>query len=228
MPTAQDHPSPAPRRAPGAPPCPYHSRPWHRGSVFGDGPRRALDPDRRRAWLARVEAERHAGNLPAQQANVAKALLKYLGEDGRCDPAHATLAAASGAGERTVRRALDSLRELGLLRWERRLVRREWPAGGRGASRAEQTSNAYELLLPTGPLVPRARRPVQRRLPLRCDGQTGRETQLNMIHRELPPLSEDERKRLEGIQAARQERLAAEWLAQRAERWRNIAQRKAQ
>lgn len=224
MPIAQDHPRPAP----GTPPCPHHSRPWHRGSVFGDGPRQALDPDRRRAWLARVEAERRAGTLPAQQANVAKALLKRLGEDGRCDPSHATLAADSGAGERTVRRALDALRELKLLRWERRLVRRAWPEGGLGAQRAEQTSNAYELLLPTGPLVTRERRSVQLRirLPLRCGGQTGRETPSEMIHRGLPPLSEDEKRRLEVIQAARRERISAEWQAQRAERWRTMGQRR--
>ena len=224
MPIAQDHPYPAP----GAPPCPHHPRPWHRGSVFGDGPRRALVFDQRRAWLARVEAERRAGNLPADQANVARALLKRLGEDGRCDPSYATLAADSGTSPRTVGRAVKALRALKLLRWERRLVRRAWPEGGPGAQRAEQTSNAYELLLPEGPITAQPRRPVQLRirLALRCDGQTGRETPTEMIHKGLPPLSEDEKRRLEAIQATRRERINAEWQAQRAERWRTMGQRR--
>jgi hypothetical protein len=40
--------------------------------------------------------------------------------------------------ERSVRRATDALRGLGLLRWQRRIVRSGW--------RVEQISNAYELL----------------------------------------------------------------------------------
>ena len=51
-------------------------------------------------------------------------------------------------------------RGLGLLRWQRRLVRTGW--------RAEQTSNAYELVpaLGTAPVLPR----------FSCDGQSVRET----------------------------------------------------
>lgn len=202
-------------------PNPHHSRPWHRGSLFGDGPRRALSYDQRRAWKARVDAERHAGNLPAEQANVAHALLKRLGKDGQCDPSYATLAADSGTSQRTVGRAVNRLHELKLLAWERRLVRRTWPAGGRGAQRAEQTSNAYELLLPTGPLAPRERRPVQVCLLLpHCGSQDGREIPSEMISRGLPTLSEAERRELDTLLAARKARRDAEWMAQRAEQWR--------
>ncbi|MDQ2803823.1 MAG: hypothetical protein M3Y41_14535, partial [Pseudomonadota bacterium] len=92
-----------------------------------------------------------------------------------------------------------------------------WPEGGPGATRAEQTSNAYTLLLPTGPAVMRVRQPVQLRL--HCDSQAGRETPSKMIHRGLPPLDDAERRRLESIQATRKTRLDTEWLAKRAERW---------
>ena len=168
-----------------------------------------------------MEAERHAGNLPAEQANVAKALLKRLGENGQCDPSYATLAADSGTSARTVGRAVKALRELKLLAWEQRVVRRPWPAGGKGATRAEQTSNAYELLLPTGPLAPRERQPMQVRLPLpHCGSQVGRETPSEMISRGFPVFSEAERREQDALLAARKARRDAEWVAERAERWR--------
>ena len=165
-----------------------------------------------------MEGERRAGNLTALHVEVARALLKRLGEDGQCDPAQATLAKDTETSESTVQRALKGMRALKLLTWEQRLVRRPWPAGGPGATRAEQTSNAYALLLPTGPVVARVRRPVQLRLC--CDGQADYETPSKMIPRQLPPLSDDEKHRLQIIQAARKARLDAEWMARRAERWR--------
>src|SRR5206468_353729 len=128
-----------------------HPRPWRRGSEHGTGPRRPLSADQRRIWLARAELERRAGRLTAFHVEVGRALLRRLGEDGRCDPSQATLAADAGCSERTVRRALAAFRELGLLAWAQRLVVRPWPAGGRGATRAEQTSNAYALELPATP-----------------------------------------------------------------------------
>jgi hypothetical protein len=71
---------------------------------------------------------------------VLEVLPDYLARDGRCDPSHARLAADAGVGESTVERALADAKALGLLDWDRRLVRTGW--------RAEQTSNAYVLLLP--------------------------------------------------------------------------------
>lgn len=196
-----------------------HPRPWHRGSLFGDGPRRPFDADERRAWLARAEAERRAGRLTALHVDVGRALLKRLGADGRCDPAHATLAADAGCGERTVRRALAGLREAGMLTWDQRVVRQPWPAGGPRATRAEQTSNAYALLLPTGPIVAMMPRSVQLRLP-RCGGQAGREIPLTMISIELPRFTEAERRENEARMAAPKAKRDAEWMAERAERWR--------
>jgi hypothetical protein len=60
-----------------------------------------------------------------------------LGENGRCDPSYACLAQDADCSVRTVQRACDAIRDLGLLRWTRRLVR--------NGPFVEQTSNAFEL-----------------------------------------------------------------------------------
>jgi hypothetical protein len=202
-------------------PDPHHPRPWRRGSLFGDGPRRPLSADERRVWLARAEAERRARRLTALHVEVARALLRRLGVDGQCDPAQATLARDAGCDPSSVLRALNALRAVGLVAWERRLVRRPWPEGGRGATRAEQTSNAYELLLPDRPVAPREERRRSAAQPRPdCDRQAAGEIPSQLILRGLPELTEAERGRLQAIQAARWARLDAEWHAQRAERWR--------
>ncbi len=210
-----------PVRVPPRAPHPHHPRPWRRGSLFCDGPRRPLSADERRAWLARAEAERRARRLTALHVEVARALLRRLGVDGQCDPAHATLAKDAGCDPSSVLRALKALREAGLVAWERRLVRRPWPTGGRGATRAEQTSNAYELLLPDRPVAPREerRRSAVRRRP-DCDRQVAGETPYQFILRGLPELTEAERARIQAIQEARWARFNAEWHAKRAERCR--------
>src|SRR3954464_6471388 len=69
-----------------------HPRPWHRGSVFGDGHRVPMDRERRAVWKARVEIHCRAGRITDGYSYVALALLKRLGTDGRCDPSHQTLA----------------------------------------------------------------------------------------------------------------------------------------
>jgi len=202
-------------------PNPHHPRPWHRGSLFGDGPRRPFSADERRAWLERAELERRAGRMTSLYVDVARVLLKRLSVDGRCDPSHVTLAADAACGERTVRRALAALEEAGLLTWEQRLVRRPWPAGGAGATRAEQTSNAYVFCLPMGPIAAPVPRSVQLRMPMpHCGGQDGRETPLKIIPSGIPMLSETERRELEAIRATRKAQHDAEWMAQRTERWR--------
>jgi hypothetical protein len=130
-----------------------HPRPWHRGSEFGDGPRRRLDREQRARFRFLVNAHHRVGRITRAHRDVGLALLKRLSDDGRCDPSHATLADDVGSSARTVGRATAAMRAVGLLRWTMRLVRAGW--------RAEQTSNAYEL-------VPTAAPP--------CGGQTGRET----------------------------------------------------
>jgi len=202
-------------------PNPYHPRPWRRGSVFGDGPRRPMSADERRIWLARAELERKARRLTALHVDVAEALVKRLGVEGQCDPAHATLADDAGCDPSTVLRALTALRAVGLVTWERRLVRRPWPLGGWGATRAEQTSNAYELLLPDRPVAPREERRCSAvRLRSDCDRQDAGETPSQFILRGFPEVTEAELQRLKAIQTARWTQLDAEWQAKRAERWR--------
>ena len=143
-------------------PNPRHPRPWHGGALFGEGRRVPLDREARARFRFLLRAHARAGRLPAKGEWIGAALLKRLGADGRCDPSHATLAADAGCSDRTARRATCRLRDLGLLRWEQRLVRAGW--------RAEQTSNAYQLqMLPaaTHALAVGARS---------SGGQAGRET----------------------------------------------------
>ena len=208
-------------RVPPRTPHPCPPRPRRRGSVFGDGPRRPLSADERRAWIARADLERRAGRLTPTHLLVAHALLRRLGVDGQCDPAHATLARDAGCDPSSVLRALQALQAVELVVWERRLVRRPWPAGGRGASRAEQASNAYELLLPGRPVAPRQERrcmPVCHRAG--CDQQAAGETPSQFTLRSLPELTEADLARLKDIQEARQVRLNNEWHAKRTDRWR--------
>ena len=134
-----------------------HPRPWHRGSLFVDGPRIPRDREQRARFRFLVRCHLQARRLTHAAAAVAEALLRRLGTDGQLDPCHATLANDAACSARTVRRACASMLTLGLLSWQRRLVRDGW--------RAAQTSNAYCLLLGA------------RTLPgPTCGGQTGRET----------------------------------------------------
>lgn len=113
---------------------------FHRHSIFGIGPRRPLDREQRARFKFLAKAHRVAGHITADHHDVAEALLRRLGADGQCDPTHETLADDAGCKARTVRRALDRLRGLGLVSWHQRIIRAGW--------RVQQTSNAY-LLMPT-------------------------------------------------------------------------------
>jgi hypothetical protein len=153
-----------------------HPRPWHRDSVFGDGPRRPLDREQRARVTFLLRAHARAGRLPAKQEWVGVQLLKHVGRDGQCDPSHAALAREVGCGERTVRRAIIAMKNLGLLLWQTRIVRAGW--------RAEQTSSAYEFTPVSAVTV----------LP-RCGGQSGRETKslINQRLNFLPATSDRDR-----------------------------------
>lgn len=123
---------------------------WHHESVFGDGRRRPLTRDDRARFKFLANMHHRAGRLTACGLDVAEALLRRLGVDGRLDPTHATLAEDAGCDDRTVRRALAVLRDNGLVQWCRRLVRDGWGA--------RQTSNQYELLTSAKPPVVPTRR----------------------------------------------------------------------
>lgn len=148
-----------------------HPRPWHRGSLFGSGPRRPLDREQRARFRYLLNAHHRAGRLTRAARDVGEALVRRVGTDGQCDPSHATLAEDAACEVRTVQRATDAMRDLGLLRWQRRLVRNGW--------RAEQTSNAYELLTAVeAPIVP-----------VRCGGHSARETRSCTDSPLYPPTS---------------------------------------
>jgi hypothetical protein len=146
---------------------PHHPKPWHRGSIFGDGTRTPLDRNGRARFRFLLNAYRRARRLTRAAVDVGEALVKRLGDDGRCDPSHETLARDAGCSESTIGRSLVQMRDLGLLRWDRRIVRNGW--------RAEQTSNQYQLD-PTGESpAPLPNRPVP------CDRHFERETRTDVI-----------------------------------------------
>lgn len=152
-----------------------HAHPWHKGSLFGPGPRRALDREQRARFRFLLTAHRRARRLTPLAEIVGNALVKRLSTDGQCDPAHDTIASDAGCSARTVRRALDALKALGLVIWQRRLVRAGW--------RTSQTSNAYVLALSANPEPA----PIRAKC---CGGQSGRETRLESSL--LPPASPQE------------------------------------
>jgi hypothetical protein len=100
---------------------------WRRDSTFGLGPRVPLDREQRARVLFLAGMHRRPGRLSAGGLQVLVALIRLLGADGRLDPSHATLAALAKVHVATVQRALDRLRSLGLLAWQRRLVRTSSP-----------------------------------------------------------------------------------------------------
>jgi len=151
-----------------------HPRPWHTGSLFTAGPRRPLGFADRCLWLAKLGNALQARHVGGKEYLAARALLSFIGDDGRLDPCQAAIAERARCSERTVRRALVRLEAPGLLRWQRRLVRLP------GAWRTEQASNAYELVPDGRPIIPRAPR-IQRSLRLRCGGQDGREANSRRI-----------------------------------------------
>jgi hypothetical protein len=92
------------------------------------------------AWFSRLKREYEAGNLPAKQYLV----LCELGRFDACRlgifPSHHTLAARARCGLRTVQRALQAAKRLGLVEWTATRVR--------AAYRAVRGPNRYVLKVP--------------------------------------------------------------------------------
>jgi hypothetical protein len=116
-------------------------RPWHRTSIFGDGPRRCLDREQRAQFKSKLKLQRRPGRLTIAAAEVGKVLVDMLGSDGRLDPSHETLAARAAVHVETVRRALDQLHQFGFVAL---IIRRI----ARFGSAVRQVSNAYALAVP--------------------------------------------------------------------------------
>jgi hypothetical protein len=117
---------------------------WHKHSIFGDGPRVRLDREQRAQFRAKLHLQRRPGRLTIAAAQLGRVLVDMLGADGRLDPCLATLAVRAGIDLATVKRCLARLKLCGFLDWTRRLVR-----GSDTGWRAEQTSNAYVLRVPS-------------------------------------------------------------------------------
>ena len=108
-------------------------------------------------------------------------------------------------------RHLARMAELGLLQRIRRLVRRPWPEGGRGAVRVEQTSNAYLVLFPARVVTARSQRSAPR--------NTGCHLGSGEADRRSTPAPAMDRTAalaaLEAVRMAREAVVMARWLARR-------------
>jgi hypothetical protein len=136
-----------------------HPRPWHRGSLFGPGPRRPLNREQRAVWRARLTLFRRARKLTPLYEDIGLAMLKRLSADGQLDPSHQTVADDVGCNARSVRRALTAFRACGLICWVQRLVRTGW--------RCVQTSNSYMMTIGHPPASAVSA----------CGGQAGQQTE---------------------------------------------------
>lgn len=153
--------------------------PWHAHSSFAPAPLRPFTIGDRALFLARVDAARRARRITLAFAEVARALQRRLGPDGRLDPSYDTLAADTGFNVRTIGRAIRGLADACLLTWQRRLVRTGWAA--------RQTSNAY-CLVPEGQPLPEQYKPCVPK-PLKHKG-TGSTAILSFVG-ETPEQSRD-------------------------------------
>jgi hypothetical protein len=122
-----------------------HPRPWHRGSVFGDGPRSPLCRETKAQLKALLHLNRRPGRLTLAAYSIGQQLLCIIGTDGQLDPSHETLAARCAVSVSTVQRAIKQLAAFGFLTWARRLAR--------NGSRVWQTSSQYVLTLPGASFV---------------------------------------------------------------------------
>src|SRR3954465_4707639 len=104
-------------------------------------------------WCGHVRRAHRDGHLTRAWRDVLIELHAYRGRGGTAWPAHATLAERAACCVRTVQRALEAARELGLVSWTARRLRAGW--------RALRSSNAYRLQRPQKPLeaAPGRRRP---------------------------------------------------------------------
>jgi hypothetical protein len=166
-----------------------HPRPWRRESLFGPGLRRPLNREQRARFRYLLIAHRRSGRLTPLAELVGNALVRRLGVDGQCDPAHETMAADVGCSSRTVRRSLAALKAVGLVMWQCRVVRDGW--------RCAQTSNAYLLALSEVRTLPVILAP-------HCGGQSGRQTQRIEIH----PLQQATTAEIQAAQAVLAQRRA--------------------
>jgi hypothetical protein len=98
------------------------------------------------AWFSRVYREYEAGNLTPLWRDVLRALGRFDACRFGIFPSHGFLARRARCSVRTVQRALEAARRLGLVDWTAQRVRASW--------RLLRTSNRYTLKMPAGPVQP--------------------------------------------------------------------------
>jgi hypothetical protein len=163
------------------------------------------------SWTTRIWREFRAGNLTRSFRDALLTLATFRGTGGLCIPSHATLADRAKVGERTVLRALHQARELGLVAWSERRVRRGW--------RWLRSSNAYRLILPAGDVQPGLRPRAASCRHFGAGGESqenqgAREAMANLLR--MAGSTEQARRALAARAAAGTARLAAEWAARHA------------
>lgn len=102
-------------------------------------------------WETRIKAEYQIGNLTAHYRDVLIVLLTFRGHEGRIFPSHESIASRVVQSDlqrecsvRTVQRALNQARSLGLLWWLPQSRREGW--------RRLRSSNLYFINVPAGPV----------------------------------------------------------------------------
>jgi hypothetical protein len=147
-------------------------------------------------WIDRVWQEFRAGNLTRAYRDVLLTLAGYRACPAIV-PSHATLAERCKCSVRTVQRALQAGRELGLVSWTERRVRAVW--------RALRASNRYVLLFPAGSAEPR-RPPPTTGQGDRAKGRVSKKGSREVLARWLQEAS-----KLPDLLLARREALARKW-----------------
>jgi hypothetical protein len=97
-------------------------------------------------WTDRVWREYRAGNLTRTWRDVLLTLHGYQ-RCGAIWPSHATLALRCKCSVKSVQRALQAARSLGLVSWAERRIKALW--------RSLRASNRYVLATPEGAVTPR-------------------------------------------------------------------------
>ena len=98
------------------------------------------------AWFSRVYREYEAGNLTPLWRDVLRALGRFDACQFGIFPSHEFLARRARCSVRTVQRALEAARALGLVEWAAQRVRASW--------RLLRASNRYVLKTPQGTVQP--------------------------------------------------------------------------
>jgi hypothetical protein len=121
-------------------------------------------------WTARIWQEFKAGNLTRAWRDALLTLATFRGRGGIICPSHKTVADRANMASKTVERAVRAARDLGLVDWTERRVKRGW--------RWLRSSNLYRLIVPGEPLQIGLRRPRRTNRPPVERGESKEERRL--------------------------------------------------